>query len=264
MARQSSIGEWYCPACGGSGRGLGEYSDRWCQTCNGRGTVDWDPDKVKPPGENPLDLATDRRLWAVGFRNTGIAIALLAILAGLAAAVMITSTWLMAATPTLRSLAEILPEALVARTDGAGGAPWAVFAITTVLPLALFITTTALARRAARARRRGAVFGWTTLRAAATVFGLGLAVVFSGIASGADLGPPEAPADTYIGLGSQMPEGFDGQVLRTDSAWALACVAGVVLLWGAFSAWRIHRKNSSRTPASRGRAGHPADNEVES
>ncbi|MBG6084419.1 hypothetical protein [Zhihengliuella flava] len=233
MARQTALGEWACPC---TDRGL--QATLSCPTCGGRGYLNYNPHTVAAPGVNPLNIATDGRLWAIGLRNTAVALCLLIIAAGLLGAVMIVSTWWMAAPGLLRSAAQTLPASWVARTPDDSGAPWVIFALLAALALVVFLLLTRPARRASSRFGR---LGWTTTRALLTVLALGLAVAVAGIAAGADLAEP-ATTGTYLGLSAQAPTGFTGQVLPTDSLWALGWVTGVVLLWGGFSAWRLHRR----------------------
>ncbi|WP_192796589.1 hypothetical protein [Serinicoccus kebangsaanensis] len=241
MAKQASIGEWYCPGCGGSGRPVGDTHEQWCMVCGGRGTVNWDPDKQQSGEINPLDIATDGRLWAIGVRNMAAAAVLLVIVGGLGLAVMITSTWLQVGSGPLRGLAEILPESLVARTPEGQGRPWVVGLLVFAPFLVAAVVATVAARREARTGRGMQTLAWTLGRATAVVIGLATAVTLAAIATGADLTPP-GDADSYVGVGSGVPEGFAGPVLRTDTWWAFAVVAGVVVVWAWWSQWRLGRR----------------------
>lgn len=246
MAKQAILGEWYCPGCGGSGRPVGDSNQQWCQICDGRGTVNFDPDRRRPGEINPLDIATDGRLWAIGLRNMVAAAVLLVIVGGLALAVMVTSTWLQVGSGPLRGLAEILPESLVARTADGQGRPWVVGLIVFAPFLVAAVLATLAARREARTGRGMQTLAWTLGRATAVVIGLATAVTLAGIATGADLTPP-VEADSYIGVGFGVPEGFTGAVLRTDTWWAFALVAEVVLVWALWSRHRLGRR-AGRAP----------------
>lgn len=246
MAKQATLGQWYCPGCGGSGRPVGDSNQQWCQICDGRGTVNFDPDRRRSGEINPLDIATDGRLWAIGLRNMVAAAVLLVIVGGLALAVMVTSTWLQVGSGPLRGLAEILPESLVARTADGQGRPWVVGLIVFAPFLGAAVLATLAARREARTGRGMQTLAWTLGRATAVVIGLATAVTLAGIATGADLTPP-VEADSYIGVGSGVPEGFTGTVLRTDTWWAFALVAGVVLVWALWSRHRLGRR-AGRAP----------------
>ncbi|PRA13730.1 hypothetical protein CQ010_04040 [Arthrobacter sp. MYb211] len=185
----------------------------------------------------------------MGLRNLAIAIGIAACILGLFLTVGIVSTWLQAATGVLRPLLEVLPESMVARSiDGEGGSPWIVAALNLVVPIGLVIWMSVLARRAIQSSQRLKALGLLVLRAVAAVFFIALSMMLAAIAAGSDLrgNGSEAP-DTYIGLSAQVPNGFAGTVIRTDTVWAMVLVLVVVLLLGAFSYWRLsHRINANR------------------
>lgn len=245
MARQASIGEWYCPRCGGTGRPVGPTHEDWCLLCGGRGTVKWDPDKQQSGEINPLDIATDGRLWAIGLRNMAAAAVLVVIVGGLFLAVMITSTWLQMGSGPMRAVAEILPESLVARTAEGQGSPWVVGLLAFAPFLVVAVVATVAARRQARTGRGMTTLAWTLGRATAVVVGLATAITLAAVATGADLTPP-GEGDSYVGVSSDLPEGFTGPVLLTDTWWALAFVTGVVVVWAWWSQWRLGKRAARR------------------
>lgn len=182
MARQASIGEWYCPRCGGTGRPVGPTHEDWCLLCGGRGTVKWDPDKQQSGEINPL-------------------------------------------------------------AEGQGS-PWVV-GLLAFAPFLVVTVATVAACRQARTGRGMPTLAWTLGRATAVVVGLATAITLAAVATGADLTPP-GEGDSYVGVSSDLPEGFTGPVLLTDTWWALAFVTGVVVVWAWWSQWRLGKRAARR------------------
>lgn len=241
MAKQATIGEWYCPACHGTGQrhGAAGESYQWCAMCGGRGTVGFDPDTRGTGGGGPGITGQD---WVDGGRNIWTAGRWLAILLAVGFAAMVASTWVQLATPVLRPVLEVLPASLVSR-DGDGGSPVVLFVLVAVVVVGAFFVVSRLRRRALSSGATGAAYGWGLLRAGVAVLGFAVAITVAGIAAGADLEDQRAAGDTlWVADSSQVPEGYDGTVHRTDRPWAFGLVLGVIGVWGMVGTWRLARR----------------------
>ncbi|MFK5688232.1 hypothetical protein ACI3EY_01095 [Ornithinimicrobium sp. LYQ92] len=165
----------------------------------------------------------------------GCVLSSLLVLAVLAAPVVslvtVTSWWTVIAGP-LRSLLELLPSSVVARTADGPGSPYLVGSVTAASVLAVAVWLSVLRRTAVRSWLAGGsrmpAVGLGVLRAAVLVAGAPLALVVALIAAGADL-QPDAGADVL------------------SAWWQIGAVVLVVLVWGFLGTTRLSARMATRT-----------------
>lgn len=181
-----------CPRCHGYGRIGNSPSDpnsRMCDLCRGRGWFDHGAVPTGPAAPGPFSPGEAWALTRLGARSSLTALFALVVVALPIVTVVIVVTWWSASHEMLRSLLEVLPASVVARSADGSGQPWMVGGIVVVVTAVVAAVLSRARRRAlaASVRPRLDAHGLGLARAVALVAGIGLAATAGPIADGADL-----------------------------------------------------------------------------